>query len=119
MPDALRELLEGYKYDALSAIAEFNRVPALRRGGKKPVKAAIVDALCGHLLEPQRATRAMSSLSSLERTVLDRVLLHPGDLPTSVLREELQREDIVEPGPASSRGHPASARGHVEEQVHR
>ena len=106
MSDALRELLEGYKYDALLAIAEFNRVPALRcgpakrrGGGKKPVKAAIVDALCGHLLEPQRATRVMSSLSSLERTVLDRVLLHPGDLPTSVLREELQREDIVEPGP--------------------
>jgi len=111
MPNALSALLESYKYEALLAIAEFNRVPIARRGGKKPVKAAIVSALCRRLLEPRHPTRALTSLSDLERSVLDRVLLHAGDLPVALLRDELQREDIVQPGPR--KGKTASYEGNA------
>ncbi len=125
MPNALRKLLEGYKYDALLAIAEFYHVPTRGHAGKRPVKAAIIGALCRHLLDPSHATHAISSLSELERTVLDRVLLHPGDLPTSALREELQREGVVQPGPCrgksvSYEGNPFQPdRGYLEDVLAR
>jgi len=98
MADPLSALLDGYKYETLLHIAEFNGITTAATKGRKLSKEAVIKALREQLFTPERATQTVGHLSSLERTVLDRLLLHGGEVTTNVLRNELQREDIVQPG---------------------
>jgi hypothetical protein len=47
--------------------------------------------------------QALARLGSLERAVLDRLLLHGGEVATHVLRDQLQRDNTLQPGPPLDR----------------
>ena len=102
MSDPFLEVLNGYRYETLLQIAQFNGLKSGSSRQHKPSKEALVRALREQLASPERVPEVLSRLTSVERAVLDHLLLHSGNLPTNVLREELQREDSVLPGPRKS-----------------
>ena len=98
MSDAFSEILNAYKYEALLQIAAgCSLISAGHR--LRPPKEALLESLTSRLATSEHVSQALSELSPLERAVLDRLLLHPGKVPTTVLRDELQREDVIQPGP--------------------
>jgi hypothetical protein len=101
MPDAFSEVLNAYRYEALLQIAEgCGLISAGHR--PRPPKEALLESLARRLATPEHVSQALAKLSPLEHAVLDRLLLHPGEVPTTMLRDELLREDVVQPGPRKS-----------------
>lgn len=102
--DALLELLKGYKYEALLQMSEANGLASTSPRHQRLTKQALIEALHERLSSPEHASETLHKLGPLERSVLERLLMRSGDLPTAVLREELQREDIAQPGPRKGAG---------------
>jgi len=123
--DRLREILNGYRHDVLQRLAESGGLTPEAKGGRRLTKGDLIRLVHSHLLSRDRLSLALSSLSDVERAVLDRVLLHPGDLPIAVLRDELQRLEVVEPGPRKGKsdsyeGNPFSpSRNYLEDVLAR
>nr|MBC7245006.1 helicase-associated domain-containing protein [Chloroflexota bacterium] len=101
MAHMLHEILDGYHYEALARIAEFNHIDTVDAQGHKLRKRELIEALCKWLFTPERIAQVLAALRPLERAVLDRLLLHGGEADTVSLREELQREGIVQAQPLS------------------
>jgi len=98
MSDPFSEILNAYKYEALLQIAEGCGLTSAGHRPRPP-KEALLESLTKRLATSEHVSQALSELSPLERAVLDRLLLHPGEVPTTVLRDELQREDVIQPRP--------------------
>lgn len=95
MASTLHDLLNGYYYEALVHIAEFNHIDIMDAQGRRLRKSELIEALCKGLFTPERIAQTLAALRPLERAVLDRLLLHGGEADTIPLGEELQREGIV------------------------
>jgi hypothetical protein len=87
-------LLSAYSHATLARMCEFNSIEVSRPEGDKQT---LIDALARELFKHKRVTRALSSLSDQERTILSVLLLHGGSMETRALREELKREGIALP----------------------
>jgi hypothetical protein len=103
MTDRLFALVDGYQYTTLVRIAEFNHIATTTTKGRKLHKNALIEVLCRELFTQKRAMQALARLGDLERAVLDRLLLHGGEVATHVLRDQLQRDNILQPGPPLDR----------------
>jgi len=99
MANPLRTLLDSYRYQTLLGIAEFSGIATTATNGPRLRKRALIEVLHDQLFTQERAAQALSRLSALERTVLDRLLLHHGEIPTNAFRDELQRHDVVQSAP--------------------
>ena len=103
MAESLLTLLDSYDYHTLLRIAGFNGITTLRSDGRRLRKTALISVMQEELPDPNRMRQALSILDPLERSVLDRLLLCDGDVPTDWLREVLVRENILQPGPRELR----------------
>lgn len=103
MTDSLSELLHGYQYETLLRIAEFNRLSLPEGQERRLRKGQLVDLICKELFTPERIAQAVAALSPLERAVLDRVLLNGGEAETVLLRDQLEREELLAPMQKSTR----------------
>jgi len=103
MTSSLPALLNNYKYETLLQIAKFNGITTTDSTGRKLRKEALIERLHDRFSTQEHAQRALASLSTLERLVLERLLLHHGEVSTAAFRDELQRDDIVQPSPRSKR----------------
>jgi hypothetical protein len=99
LPDPLVNILEGYKYEVLLRIAEFNHIDIVQSNGHKLRKEALIQVLQGQLFTAERARQALARLGPLERSVLDRMLVHGGEMATEKLRDELGQEGTIQPAP--------------------
>jgi hypothetical protein len=87
------QLLEAYTLQALHSMA--NAAGLLAGSKKKPSKANLIDLMVGGFFKPARIQASLDRLSTLERTVLDAVLLADGDVATRTLRRQLLRSRLV------------------------
>jgi len=99
LPDPLVNILEGYKYEVLLRIAEFNHIDIVQSNGHKLRKEALIQVLQGQLFTAERARQALARLGPLERSVLDRMLVHGGEMATEKLRDEMGQEGTIQPAP--------------------
>jgi hypothetical protein len=99
MTEPLPILLDRYYYDTLLQIAACNGLPSLDATGRKLRKDVLIKLLCERVYVSDAARASLTQLSALQRTVLDRILLHGGEVETHVLRHELESEGIVQPRP--------------------
>ncbi|MGC8786577.1 MAG: helicase-associated domain-containing protein [Anaerolineae bacterium] len=97
MEDALPELLNGYQYEVLLHIAEFNGLDTYDVQGRKLRKSQLIEKMCKEFFTPERIAQALASLSPEERAVLDRLLLHSGEVDTLLLRAELEQDGLLPP----------------------
>lgn len=123
MPERLPTLLNHYYHDTLLRIAESNGLPILDPAGHRLRKEVLINMLCKRVYTPEAARAGLAQLTPLERTVLDRILLCGGEVQTYILRDELQREGIVQSRPADGvvegqrRDQPGTAQAHFFEDV--
>lgn len=95
MPQPLPALLDQYYHDTLLEIAASNGLPVLDAAGHRLRKDALIKMLCERVYNPQAARAALAQLTAVQRIVLDRILLHGGEVETRTLRAELEREGII------------------------
>ena len=99
MPEQLPALLNHYYHDTLLSIAESNGLPVLDPAGRRLRKDVLINRLCERVYTAETARARLAQLTPVERTVLDRILLCGGEVQTYILRDELQREGIVQSRP--------------------
>jgi len=97
MTDPLPVLLDRYYHDTLLEIAAFNDLPTADSSGRKLRKDTLIEMLCHRLYVPQQARESLPQLNAVQHMVLERILLHGGEVETLFLRDELEREGIVRP----------------------
>jgi hypothetical protein len=97
MTEPLATLLDRYYYDTLLQIAAFNDLPSLDPTGRKPRKDTLITMLSERVYVPDAARASLAQLSALQRAVLDRILLHGGQVETHLLRAELDAEGLTQP----------------------
>jgi len=95
MSDELTRLLEDYNYNTLLRIADYHGLDIEKRKGKKPRKARLVALMRERLFTESRVKASLAKLSELERAVLDRLLLHGGEMDTVSFCEELVCEGLA------------------------
>jgi hypothetical protein len=71
-------------------------------------KEQAVKALAPGLFEPKAILASLSDLTSLERLLLDRLILAGGDTPTEVIRQQLKREGQTDGTAQPERGSSSS-----------
>jgi hypothetical protein len=97
MTEPLPTLLDRYYHDTLLQIAVSNGLPSLDPTGRKLRKDVLIRMLCERVYAPEGARASLTQLSGLQRTVLERILLRGGEVETQILRDELEREGMVQP----------------------
>ncbi len=95
MTGPLPALLDCYFHDTLLEIAASNGLATLDADGHRVRKDALIQVLCEQVYASAGARASVPHLSVLQRTVLDRILLHGGEVETGDLRDELEREGVV------------------------
>jgi hypothetical protein len=95
MTEPLPILLDHYYYNTLVQIAASNGLVSAHAAGQRPRKDVLIKLLCERVYVPDAARAALVQLTALQRTVLDRIVLHGGEVETHLLGKELENEGIV------------------------
>ncbi len=91
MDISAEELMQGYDLASLQQMAKAQEVK-VDGGGK----VSFVPALASRLYDVARIKRALNDLSKPERTLLDRVILAGGEVPTTLVRNQLEGDGITD-----------------------
>ncbi len=104
------DLLNTYTLASLQQMAR-------QRGIAKPKnKERSVEALAPILFAPKAIRASLENLTSLERLVLDRLILTGGDTPTQVIRQRLEHEGQIDRKAQPERGAFSSYWGYNREK---
>lgn len=93
MEPSLTQILDAYNAQTLFSLAL--ATGALPPKSKKPPKATLLTLLQEQLLAQLRVDQALANLTTREKAVLNRLLLHNGLVRTSAFRRELVRAGLV------------------------
>ena len=85
MDIAATDLLQQYDINSLQQMA---RTHDLKLSGSR--KDTYTTALASRIYDPAWIKRALEQLSAAERALLDRVMLSDGDVPTTLVRNQLE-----------------------------
>lgn len=94
----INTLLDSYNSNTLWEMAREARLPDTT--GKKLKKDELLHVMRQHYFQPERIQKAYQQLTKLERAVVDRLLLHEGQLSTRLFKRELIRAELVTEAPA-------------------
>jgi hypothetical protein len=91
MDISAQDLLQGYDLSSLKQMAQAQGIK-----GVSGAKYAMVPILAALVFDAGRIERMLGELSDAERALLDHVILAGGDVPTTLIRNQLEGEGIVE-----------------------
>lgn len=94
-------LLDSYNSNTLWDMARVARLSIAT--GKKPKKADLIRTMRREFFKPERIKKSYQQLPALERDVINRLLLHGGQISTRLLKRELIRAEIVTEAPSIER----------------
>jgi hypothetical protein len=102
MTDPLRFLLDSYNNNTLRDMAEAAGLATKNSRGKLINKAELLELMMREFFTRERVQASLAKLNDRERAVLNRLLLHGGEVSTRTLRRELARAGLTtEPPPPS------------------
>jgi hypothetical protein len=93
----MNTLLDSYNSNTLWEMAREARLPDTT--GKKLKKDELLRVMRQHYFQPERIQKAYRQLTKLEHAVVDRLLLHEGQLSTRLFKRDLIRAELVTEAP--------------------
>lgn len=87
------ELIESYNSNTLWEMARAANLP--NTTGKRLNKGPLITLMAKHYFQPERIKASYQNLGYLEKTVINRLLLHGGEVPTRVFQRELIRSGLA------------------------
>ncbi|MDQ3548165.1 MAG: hypothetical protein M3439_05020, partial [Chloroflexota bacterium] len=91
MDISAEEVLQGYDLPSLQQMAKAQGLKVSSGG-----KSAYVPVLASRLFDAARIQGSLDDLSEAERALLDRVILAGGEVPTTLVRNQLEGEGITD-----------------------
>jgi hypothetical protein len=89
----INTLLDSYNSNTLWEMAREARLPDTT--GKKLKKDELLHVMRQHYFQPERIQKAYRQLTKLEHAVVNRLLLHEGQLSTRMFKRDLIRAELV------------------------
>ena len=93
----INTLLDSYNSNTLWEMAREARLPETT--SKKPKKDDLLRMMRQHFFNPERVKESYHRLTKLERTVVNRLLLHEGQISSRLFKRELIRAELVTEAP--------------------
>jgi hypothetical protein len=97
----INTLLDSYNSNTLWEMAREARLPDTT--GKKLKKDELLHVMRQHYFQPERIQKAYRQLTKLEHAVVNRLLLHEGQLSTRMFKRDLIRAELVTEPPSKKR----------------